>query len=88
MVSIGQSTFQRSSWKAGCRSVESIVELIGELVMFFAVSFFHHLSNSAHGAPEKIYRAEIEEDMNTREDQAHSAVERSCQTFSQVIFCL
>lgn len=69
VVRVGQSTLQRSWWKAGSRSVEGIVELIGELVVFFAVSFFHHLSNSAHGAPERNYRAEREEDINTREDQ-------------------
>lgn len=69
VVSAAQSILQRRSRWAGCRSVESIVELTGELVVFFAVSVFHHLSNSAHGAPERNHRAEREEVINTREDK-------------------
>lgn len=51
-----------------CRLFESIVELVGELVVFPAVSFTHHLSNSPHGAPGWNYRGG-REDMKPREDQ-------------------
>lgn len=33
-----------------CRSVQSVVELVGELLVFPAISFIHHLSHSAHAA--------------------------------------
>lgn len=66
----GQSILHGTPFQAGFSLVESIVELVGELVMFSAVSFIHHMSNSAHGAPGVSYSAEQrKEDMKTREDQ-------------------
>lgn len=52
--------FKRSiqSYQAGWRSVESVVELVGELVVFSPVSLTHHLSYSAHGGPGGKDRAE------------------------------
>lgn len=40
-----------------CGSVQGVVELIGELVVFPPVGFAQHLSHSAHGAPAERSRS-------------------------------
>lgn len=56
--SIESISFHLKADQAGWRSVESVVELVGELVVFSTVSFTHHLSYSAHGAPGRKDRTE------------------------------
>lgn len=43
--------FYLNAFESGWGSVESVVELIGELLMFSPVKFAHHLSHSLHGGP-------------------------------------
>lgn len=61
----------------GWRSVESVVELVGELVMFSLVSFIQYLSHSTHAASGGMAREESRRGRQEEKEQRRGTLKNN-----------